>query len=64
MASNNFLPKVGAGEIRDPFNNSTGPDRNGRVLNPPIMSKMGGFNSTRKGINKNDLSIVKPGGAK
>jgi hypothetical protein len=61
MARDYLAPSTGPG-LRAPFNNSTGPDKHGQVVNPPRMAIYGGFTNTRKGdmaINK--LNIRKPG---
>lgn len=47
-----------AGTMRDPTSNSL---EHGRMRNPPRMMEMGGFSNTRKGFQKNDKRIAKPG---
>jgi len=61
MARDYLAPNTGQG-VRAPYNNSTGPDRNGQMVNPPRMATFGGFNSTSKGgFAMNRLNIRKPG---
>ena len=44
--------------FREPTDTS---QRNGQVVNPPRMAKMGGFDSLNKGPNRNAMKIVPPG---
>lgn len=49
-----------AGTLRDPTNNSL---EHGRMRNPPRMMEMGGFDSTRKGMKKNDHKLASVAGS-
>ena len=62
MAKRDYLsPNTGSG-LRAPYNNSTGPDRHGQMINPPRMAIWGGFTNTSKGgLSQNRLSIKRPG---
>lgn len=54
-------PNIGSG-LRPAYNNSTGPDRHGQMLNPPRMQIFGGFtNTSRPGLKSGFLPIRKPG---
>lgn len=43
---------------RDPVSNT---QQNGRITNPPRFAQMGGFRSARRGMEKNQMGIKKPG---
>lgn len=47
-----------AGTLRDPTSNQL---EHGRMRNPPRMMEMGGFDSTKKGLHKNDKRIAPVG---
>jgi hypothetical protein len=49
-----------AGTLRDPTSNAL---VHGRVHNPPRMMEMGGFDSTRKAIAKNDKKLASVAGS-
>jgi hypothetical protein len=49
-----------AGTLRDPTSNSL---EHGRMRNPPRMMEMGGFDSTRKGMRKNDKKLSSVAGS-
>lgn len=49
-----------AGTLRDPTSNEK---RHGRMANPPRMMEMGGFDSTRKGFEKNDKKLATVAGS-
>jgi len=49
-----------AGTLRDPTSNSL---EHGRMRNPPRLMEMGGFDSTRKGMRKNDKKLSSVAGS-
>ena len=58
--SDNTLFRPKAFPIRDPLDTKR---NHGRVVNPPRMAKMGGFNSVKEphGPFKNEMNLRKPG---
>lgn len=60
MADTNRLFRPDAeGSIRDPRDPN---QMNGNIVNPPRYAQMGGLDSAKKALNRNEMRVVPPGG--